>query len=95
MIESVVDVAELFNPQEGRLEKRVLRTLYRKGRLSEGLLANYVRDKINNATWKECVSNLLAAKMIGVFEVRYYGNARHIALTEAGKERAKALCSNR
>lgn len=97
MIEPVVDVAELLNPPESRLEGRILRTLYRKGTLPEGLLANYVKDRMNTATWKSCIARLLARNLIHMLSVWNHGSgsARRIALTEDGERWAKVLCSNR
>jgi len=95
---NVVDVAASHDPEaiaDSRLEARVLRTLFRKGHMLEGLLANYVKDRMNTATWQECLARLLAVKFIEIIPVFYYGNARRIGLTDLGFQCAQDLCRNR
>jgi DNA-binding MarR family transcriptional regulator len=91
--EQIVDAVEQLPTTDERLEGRILRTLYRKNYLSEGWLANYVHDRINSPNWQSCLSRLLAENLIELVPVFYYGNARRIALTERGREKAKALAA--
>jgi len=72
------------------LRKRVLRTLLRHNKLTEGKLAAMVRRSISDESWNTCVDGLLAEGLI-VTARTGYGRARSVELTSLGMTEAEKV----
>jgi hypothetical protein len=71
-----------------RLRGRVLRSLLKLGRQSEGKLAAKVRRSVFEESWNRCVDGLLAEGLVAAAPTGF-GRARTLELTSLGTAEAE------
>lgn len=70
--------------QDAKWYDRVVRALYRSGRMGEGALANRVQKNLGSEPWNQCMERLSAWGIVE-FEPARTGRARTVALTASGQ----------
>ena len=73
--------------EEKYLDERMLRTLLRKGRMKEGVLAAFCQRRLFEQSWRDSVDRLVAASLVSA-TMTGHGNSRVLRLTDAGTEAA-------
>lgn len=76
---------------DARLDAACLKTLFKKGVMGEGKLANHCRWGLKDDVWQRCVRRLLEWRMVEILPA-YYGDSRRVALTGEGRVHAQDLC---
>jgi hypothetical protein len=76
--------------EQAVLDKKILRILYRQGKLGEGELAGKCYARLSSSQWRGSVSRLIGYGFISAEEVGH-GTARRLGLTDAGMQWGEEL----